>query len=80
VTATFAGQRGEALIRQVNDAKILEAMVPPPPKPWYKNWKWWAVIGAGAGAGIAAAVILVDRDQTSTITIAPGTPSIGGPR
>lgn len=80
VTASFAGQRGEALIRQANDANVLEAMVPLPPKPWYKNWKWWAVIGAGAGAAIATSVILLNRNNTSTITIAPGTVVIGGPR
>ncbi len=80
VTASFAGQSGEAIIRQANDAKVLEAMVPLPPRPWYKNWKWWAVIGAGAGAAIATSVILLDRNNTSTITIAPGTVVIGGPR
>jgi hypothetical protein len=80
VTASFAGQSGEAIIRQANDAKVLEAMVPLPPKPWYKDWKWWAVIGAGAGAGVATSVILLNRNNTSTITIAPGTVVIGGPR
>jgi len=80
VTANFAGQSGEALIRQANDAKVLEAMVPAPPKPWYKSWKWWAVIGAGAGGGIATSMILLNRNKTSTITIAPGTVVIGGPR
>lgn len=80
VTASFAGQRGEALIRQANDAKVLEAMVPLPPKPWYKNWKWWAVIGAGAGAGIATSILLRNRNNNATITIAPGTVVIGGPR
>lgn len=80
VTASFAGQSGEAQIRQANDAKVLEAMVPLPPKPWYKNWKWWAVIGAGAGAGIATVMILSGRNDTTTITIGSGSIGIGGPR
>lgn len=80
VTATFAGQSGEAQIRQANDAKVLEAMVPLPPRPWYKSWKWWAVIGAGAGAGVASAVILSGRNNTATITIGSGSIGIGGPK
>lgn len=80
VSASLGAQRAEARIRQSNDQRASIAMVPPPPKPWFKDWKWWAVIGAGAGAGIAASVILINRDQTSTITIGPGTVVIGGPR
>jgi len=80
VTASFGGQTVEARIRQTNDLKASEPSVLLPPKPWYKDWKWWAVIGAGAGAGVAAAILLTDRNNTSTITIAPGTVVVGGPR
>jgi hypothetical protein len=80
VTATIGTQRGEARIRQTNDRKAEAAHVMPPPKPWYKNWKWWAVIGAGAGAGAAAGIIFSDRNNTATITIAPGSVVVGGPR
>ena len=80
VTASIGGQTAETRIHQSNDAKVADAMLAVPPKPWYKNWKWWAIIGAGAGAGVAATVILINRDQTSTITIAPGGVVIGGPR
>jgi len=80
VTASIGGQTAETRIRQTNDLKATEPSTALPPKPWYKDWKWWAVIGAGAGAGVAAAVILTDRNSTSTITIAPGTVVVGGPR
>jgi hypothetical protein len=80
VTASLAGQTAETRIRQTNDQRVSDAMMPPPPKPWFKDWKWWTVIGAGAGAGIAASVILINRDKTSTITIGSGTIVIGGPR
>lgn len=79
VKATIGDQSAEIGIRQTNDSKTSEAMLPVPPKPWFKNWKWWAVIGAGAGAGVAAAVILSNRGNTSTITISPGPIVIGGP-
>ncbi|MGJ5813882.1 hypothetical protein [Paludibaculum fermentans] len=80
VTASFAGQTGETRIRQANDANVQEAMVPAPPKPWFKNWKWWAVIGAGAGAGVATAMILSGRNDKTTITIGTGSIGIGGPQ
>ncbi|MCL4794296.1 MAG: hypothetical protein KJZ84_07030 [Bryobacteraceae bacterium] len=80
VTATFEGQTKTARIRQTNDARVLEATLPTPPKPWYKSGKRWALIGAGAGAGIAAAVILTRKGRTPTITISPGTIGIGGPQ
>lgn len=80
VTASAGGQSAEARLVQTNDNKAMFAGPVPPPKAWYKNWKWWAVIGAGAGAGIAAAVILTGRNDAATITISPGTVVIGGPR
>ena len=79
VTASLGNETAEARIRQSNDRKVTEAMIPVPPKPWFKNWKWWAVIGAGAGAGIATAVILSNRGDKSTITLSPGPIVIGGP-
>lgn len=79
VTASLGNQTAEARIRQINDSKAVSAMIPVPPKPWFKNWKWWAVIGAGAGAGIATAVILSNRGDKSTITLSPGPIVIGGP-
>ena len=80
VRASINGQTAEVRIRQTNERRAMEATIAPPPKPWYKDWKWWAVIGAGAGAGSALGVYLYNRDQTATITIAPGTGTIGGPR
>lgn len=80
VTASYFGQTATIPIRQVNDRRLTEAMVPLPPKPWFKNWKWWAAIGAGAGAGIATATILSNRSGTPTITLSPGPVVIGGPR
>lgn len=80
ITATSGGHTAEARIRQTNDRKVPEAMIPLPPKPWYKDWKWWALIGAGAGAGVVTAVMLTNHNGTSTITISPGTITIGGPR
>lgn len=80
VTASNGGQTAEARILQTNDRKVSEAMVPLPPKPWYKDWKWWAVIGAGAGASVATAVILTHRSNASTITISPGPIVVGGIR
>lgn len=78
VTATFQGQTKETRIRQTNDAKVLEAMLPLPPKPWYKSWKRWALIGAAAGGTVAAVVILSKSDPT--VTISPGTAVFGGLR
>ena len=79
VKASIGDQTAEIGIRQTNDSKTSEAMLPVPPRPWFKSWKWWAVIGAAAGAGVATAVILSNRNDTSTITISPGPIVIGGP-
>ncbi|MBE0656232.1 MAG: hypothetical protein IH602_01000 [Bryobacteraceae bacterium] len=80
VTAVLGEQSAQLRIRQTNDRNAAIAMMPLPPKPWYKNWKKLAMIGGVAGAGIAATVILVNKDQTSTITIFPGSVTIGGLR
>lgn len=80
VTATLGELTAQTRIRQTNDRDAAMAMLPAPPKPWYKSWKTWAIIGGAAGAGIAATVILINKDQTSTITIGPGSVTIGGPR
>lgn len=80
VTATFAEQSAQLRIRQTNDRNVAMAMMPLPPKPWYKSWKKWALIGGIAGAGVAATVILVNKDETPTITISPGSVTIGGVR
>ena len=81
VTAALGEQSAQMRIRQTNDRNVAVAMMPLPPKPWYKSWKTWAIIGGAAGAGIAATVILIDnKDQTSTIGIGPGSVIIGGPR
>jgi hypothetical protein len=80
VTASAGGQSAEARIVQTNDSKAMFAGPVPPPRAWYKSWKWWAVIGGGAGAGIAAALVLGGRNDTPTINISPGTVVIGGPR
>jgi hypothetical protein len=80
VTASTGTAKGEALIRQVNDGGTAVAGVPPPPKPWFKNWKWWAVILGATGGGIATGVYFYNRSNTPTITIAPGPIVIGGPR
>lgn len=78
VTASFQGQTKEARIRQTNDSKTLEAMLPMPPRPWYKSWKRWALIGAAAGGTTAALLILSRSDPT--ITISPGAVVVGGQR
>jgi hypothetical protein len=78
VTANLAGQTATAAIRQTNDGKAVEAMASAPSRPWYKNWKLWAVIGAGAGA--AAAIPAIRGGGTPTITLSPGPVVIGGPR
>jgi len=80
VTATLGEQSAQFRIRQTNDRNAAMAMMPLPPKPWYKSWKKWAIIGGAAGAGIAATVILVDKNDTPTITISPGGVIIGGLR
>lgn len=80
VTATLAEQTAQTRIRQTNDRNAAMAMMPLPPKPWYKSWKKWALIGGVAGAGVAATMILVNKDETSTITISPGSVIIGGSR
>jgi hypothetical protein len=79
VTAALGEQSAQQRIRQTNDRNAVMAMMPLPPKPWYKSRKTWAIIGGVAGAGIAS-VILLNKDQTSTITISPGSATIGGSR
>jgi hypothetical protein len=80
VTAVLGELSAQQRIRQTNDRNVVMAMMPLPPKPWYKSRKTWAIIGGVAGAGIAATVILLRKDQTPTITISPGSVTIGGSR
>ncbi len=85
VEVTYQGQKATAAIRQTNDPKVLIAGPAPTPKPWYQNWKWWAVIGA-VGAGGALGWYYGTRDSSTgssanpTITLSPGAISVGGPR
>ncbi|BDC53174.1 hypothetical protein F183_A54890 (plasmid) [Bryobacterales bacterium F-183] len=79
VRAVLGEQKTETIIAQFNDPQALVAGVQDPPKRWYKNWKWWAVIAAGATAG----AILATRaggGGSPTITITPSPVGIGGPR
>lgn len=78
VTAAIEGQSAVAGMTQTNDPQVAVAGPEPPPKRWYKNWKWWAIIGAGATAGI----ILLTRSshKDPTIVITPSPIDIGGPR
>ena len=84
VTATIAGQSGQATITQTNSTRELEALEAQPKtrRGLLKSWKFWAIVGA---AGAAAAVVAITRGGdsstgSSTITITPGGPSVGGPR
>lgn len=79
VTATANGESAETRIQQSNDPNTPLALLPFPPKPWYKSGKVWTFILVGAGAGIATGVILGTRGSNSTITISPGPIVIGGP-
>lgn len=80
VTASLGDQKSETRIRQINEKDLLEPAAIVPPKAWYKQRKWWAVIGAAAGGGIATGVILSGRTSPPTVTISPAPIGIGGPR
>ena len=79
VTATAGNRKGETWIDQTNTttAYLGPAVVH---KPWYKNWKIWAIVGGAAVVG--GTVALTRGGSTSSspgITITSGGPVFGGP-
>ena len=83
VTATFGNRVGRASILQTNSLQLPEELEAKKKSPWYRSWKFWAVVGAGAAAAVA--VVLTTRDSNEaasnpTITITPGSPTFGTPR
>jgi hypothetical protein len=75
VTATAGDRRGEASIVQTNSAGTY---VGPSiaPRPWYRKWKVWAIIGGAAVAGgVAVAVTRGSGSKSSgSVVITPGVP------
>jgi hypothetical protein len=78
VVARFGGESAEASIAQTNSSKSQSVEYKPAHRPWYKDWKWWAIIGAGAGAG--GYWIYSSSTSNPTIGLSPGAITIGGPR
>lgn len=73
VTARVGASSSEITIRQTNDAKARAVYLKGAPKPWYGDWRWWAVLGGGAAVGVLA----VSAGGGST---APGPGIVGGPQ
>ncbi len=80
VRAAAGNRKGEAWIDQTNTtgAYIGAAIAR---KPWYKNWKIWAIVGGAAAGGGAVALTRGGGSSSSPgITITGGGPIFGGPR
>jgi hypothetical protein len=80
VVARFGEESAEVTIRQMNSTKSASVEYKPISRPWYKDWKWWAVIGGGAGAGAYFGIRAINSSSDPTISLAPGAITIGGPR
>lgn len=79
-TATFQGQTAQAVLRQRNDSSAVLAAPDPPSSPWYKDWRWWAVIGGAAAGGAFGYYYGFRSSPDPVIRITPGVIAIGGPR
>lgn len=80
VTARFENETATESIRQTNSSSAAAVENRPASRPWYKNWVWWAVIGAGAGAGGYFGYKAATDSSIPTISLTPGAITIGGPR
>lgn len=80
VTARFENETATESIRQTNSSSAAVVENRPATRPWYKNWVWWAVIGAGAGAGGYIGYKTATDSSIPTISLTPGAITIGGPR
>jgi hypothetical protein len=79
VAATFGDRAGSAVISQSNSLRAAEKAAKAVARPWYRSWKFWAVVG---GAGAAVAIVLattVGGSSAPTVTITPGSPTVGHP-
>ena len=79
VVARLNDESVEATIRQTNSAKSTGVEYKPPSRPWYKDWKWWAIIAVGAGAGGYFGYHAATSSSNPTISLTPGAITIGGP-
>ncbi len=84
VTATFGNQIGETTVTMLNATRVRDADLNRTTKRkslWSSKWfKIGLIAGAaGLGAGIYLATRGGGTASTNTITIAPGSPSVGGP-
>lgn len=69
-TATFS-------MRQVNYLTARDADKARP-VPFWRNWKYWAIIGGAAAGGILA--IVLTRSGDPPISVSAGPPVVGSPR
>lgn len=80
VTARSGDRVAEVSIPQSNSTKPRTGETAGPHRPWYRNWKYWAIAG-GATAGIVLAVTYGGGSSSpTTIILTPGTPVVTGPR
>ena len=79
VIAIAGDERAEVVIRQTNSAKAAGVEYKPQSRPWYKDWKWWAVIAAGAGTAGYFGYHAASSTSAPTISLTTGTITIGGP-
>ncbi len=85
VTAAYGNQIGETTITMSNAARVSDAELNRTAAKRKSLWssKWFKIGLIAGGAGLAAGIVLATRGggsgSTHTITIAPGSPSVGGP-
>jgi hypothetical protein len=85
VTAAYGNQIGETTITMSNATRVRDAELNRTAAKRKSLWssKWFKIGLIAGGAGLAAGIVLATRGggsgSTNTITIAPGSPSVGGP-
>jgi hypothetical protein len=80
VVATLGDDTAEASIRQTNSSRTAGVLYKQPVRPWYRDWKWWTLMGAGAAAGGYFSYRAVTTSSNPTISLAPGQITFGGPQ
>ena len=85
MTAAYGNQIGETTITMFNATRVRDAELNRTAAKHKSLWssKWFKIGLIAGGAGLAAGIVLATRGggsgSTNTITIAPGSPSVGGP-
>jgi hypothetical protein len=79
VAATAGTRTGEIDFAQTNSPGAYVGRVVPP-KPWYKKWYVWTIVGGAAAAGLTIwATHGSSTSSNTTVVITPGGPVFGSP-